>query len=86
MGPEIVYKNNNSNLQGCIIATEYFILINSIEYSYKIMKNSNNNTYIYMCIYIYIYLFHHFPLTLNLLRPTCINLLPVNGGSLKSLP
>ena len=53
MGPEIVYNNNNSNLQGCIIATEYFILINSIEYSYKIMKNSNNNTY--MCIYIYIY-------------------------------
>ena len=50
MGPEIVYKNNNSNLQGCIIATEYFILINSIEYSYKIMKNSNNNTY--MCMYI----------------------------------
>ena len=50
MGPEIVYNNNNSNLQGCIIATEYFILINSIEYSYKIMKNSNNNTY--MCIYI----------------------------------
>ena len=80
MGPEIVYKNNNSNLQGCIIATEYFILINSIEYSYKIMKNSNN----YICVYIYI--FHHFPLTLNLLRPTCINLLPVNGGSLKSLP
>ena len=82
MGPEIVYKNNNSNLQGCIIATEYFILINSIEYSYKIMKNSNN----YICVYIYIYTFHHFPLTLNLLRPTCINLLPVNGGSLKSLP
>ena len=54
MGPEIVYNNNNSNLQGCIIATEYFILINSIEYSYKIMKNSNNNTYI--CIYIYIYI------------------------------
>ena len=52
MGPEIVYNNNNSNLQGCIIATEYFILINSIGYSYKIMKNSNNNTY--MCIYIYI--------------------------------
>ena len=51
MGPEIVYKNNNSNLQGCIIATEYFILINSIEYSYKIMKNSNN----YICVYIYIY-------------------------------
>ena len=50
MGPEIVYNNNNSNLQGCIIATEYFILINSIEYSYKIMKNSNNNTY--MCVYI----------------------------------
>ena len=50
MGPEIVYNNNNSNLQGCIIATEYFILINSIEYSYKIMKNSNNNTY--MCMYI----------------------------------
>ena len=48
MGPEIVYKNNNSNLQGCIIATEYFILINSIEYSYKIMKNSNN----YICVYI----------------------------------
>ena len=84
MGPEIVYKNNNSNLQGCIIATEYFILINSIEYSYKIMKNSNN--YICVYIYIYIYIFHHFPLTLNLLRPTCINLLPVNGGSLKSLP
>ena len=54
MGPEIVYNNNNSNLQGCIIATEYFILINSIEYSYKIMKNSNNNTYI--CVYIYIYI------------------------------
>ena len=52
MGPEIVYNNNNSNLQGCIIATEYFILINSIEYSYKIMKNSNNNTYICVCIYI----------------------------------
>ena len=51
MGPEIVYKNNNSNLQGCIIATEYFILINSIEYSYKIMKNSNN----YICVYTYIY-------------------------------
>ena len=84
MGPEIVYKSNNSNLQGCIIATEYFILINSIEYSYKIMKNSNN--YICVCIYIYIYIFHHFPLTLNLLRPTCINLLPVNGGSPKSLP
>ena len=50
MGPEIVYKNNNSNLQGCIIATEHFILINSIEYSYKIMKNSNN----YICVYIYI--------------------------------
>ena len=50
MGPEIVYNNNNSNLQGCIIATEYFILINSIGYSYKIMKNSNNNTY--MCVYI----------------------------------
>ena len=57
MGPEIVYNNNNSNLQGCIIATEYFILINSIEYSYKIMKNSNNNTYIYMCVYIYIYIY-----------------------------
>ena len=53
MGPEIVYKNNNSNLQGCIIATEYFILINSIEYSYKIMKNSNN----YICVYIYIYIY-----------------------------
>ena len=52
MGPEIVYKNNNSNLQGRIIATEYFILINSIEYSYKIMKNSNN----YICVYIYIYI------------------------------
>ena len=55
MGPEIVYKSNNSNLQGCIIATEYFILINSIEYSYKIMKNSNN--YICVCIYIYIYIY-----------------------------
>ena len=53
MRPEIVYKNNNSNLQGCIIATEYFILINSIEYSYKIMKNSNN----YICVYIYIYIY-----------------------------
>ena len=53
MGPEIVYKNNNSNLQGCIIATEYFILINSIEYSYKIMKNSNN----YICVYVYIYIY-----------------------------
>ena len=57
MGPEIVYNNNNSNLQGCIIATEYFILINSIEYSYKIMKNSNNNTYICVYIYIYIYIY-----------------------------
>ena len=53
MGPEIVYNNKNSNLQGCIIATEYFILINSIEYSYKIMKNSNN----YICVYIYIYIY-----------------------------
>ena len=31
VGSEIVYNNNNSILQGCMIATGYFILINSIK-------------------------------------------------------
>ena len=44
VGSENVYNNNNNSiLQGCIIATEYVISINSIKLSQKIIKNNNNN-------------------------------------------